>query len=85
VSETGYNGAFNATSSDAGVVTVAPAPPGTNTQSDRRQQAQSAQTTFQLSPVSGGAATITVSDSIGDSISIPVSVTGATLTPQQHR
>jgi len=40
------------------------------------------QNTFEVSPVGGGAATLKVNDTIGDSISIPVNVTGLTLEPQ---
>jgi|SRR5580700_8780541 hypothetical protein len=81
VSEPGYTGTFSATSSNTEVVTIAA---GDST-SARRRDDTSTSTTFTVTPVGGGNATITVSDDQGHSTAIPVSVTGATFTPQLQR
>jgi len=95
LNEDGYNGTFTAVSSNTNVATVAATSTTQTTSQVKSSTAVSsnvhaaaaaasgtAQTTFQVTPVGGGSATITVTDTIGDSISIPVSVTGATLSPQ---
>ena len=95
LSEAGYDGTFTAISSNTNVATVAATSTtqaasqvksSTAASSNMRDAAAAAsgtaQTTFQVTPVGGGSATITVTDTIGDSISIPVSVTGAILSPQ---
>ena len=80
VSETGYSGTFTATSSNTSVVTVT-----LSTSTAQARKAQDTQATFTVAAVSGGTATITVSDQNGHSASIPVTVSSLTFTPQLQR
>lgn len=87
VSEPGYNGSFTAQSSNSNVATVtAVTGQSSSVQSSRRtQSSQATGTTFTVTPVGGGTATITVSNTIGFNATISVTVTGATFTPQLQR
>lgn len=80
VSESGYSGTFTATSSNTSVATVA-----SSTSPSQARKAQDTTATFVVTAVSGGTATITVSDQNGHSASIPVSVSSITFTPQLQR
>ncbi len=79
VSEPGYNGSFTAVSSNTNVATVVGVSSGSVSALHRDATSSGA---FTVTPVSGGTASIEVADSNGNSTTIPVSVTSATLVTQ---
>jgi hypothetical protein len=86
ISETGYSGTFTAVSANTSVATVAETS-STSSSSSRVQSVRIEATTtatFSVTPIGGGGTTITVSDTLGHSVQIPVSVTGVTVTPESH-
>jgi hypothetical protein len=82
VSEPGYTGTFTATVADSAVATVAVA--SASSTATRHRDAGAAQSvtgsgSFTVTPVGGGSTTITVSDQNGQSVTVGISVTSATL------
>jgi hypothetical protein len=74
VSERGYTGSFTATSSNTGVVTVAAEASSSSVRADTLGTGATGDS-FTLTAVSGGTATITITDSNQHSTSISVGVT----------
>lgn len=80
VSEPGYTGGFTASSSNTHVATVSPSSVTSSTAKNaRRSDAGSA--TFTVTAVGPGTATISISDSSGNTTNVPVTVSGATASP----
>jgi hypothetical protein len=83
VTEPGYTGTFSAVSRNINVVTVAPA---SALGAKRRYTASASATTatFTVTPVAAGNTSVLISDSDGNSITVPASVAGAILEPQHN-